>query len=133
MEDSYVMLAVSFGQALWLVVVSFLFIAFLLVLFSILVDLFGDHELSGFAKAIWVIALIIFPVLGSLIYLIVRGGGMGRRAAARQAAAQQQVDTYIRDVAGAGAASELARAAELHDRGKISDQEYASLKAKIMA
>ena len=126
------MLAVSFGQALWLIIVSFVFVAYLLVLFSILVDIFGDHDLGGFAKAIWVIALIIFPILTALIYLIARGGGMARRTAARQAAAQSQMDSYIRDVAGGGAASELARAADLHNAGKISDAEYASLKAKII-
>lgn len=126
------MLAVSFGQAIWLIIVSFVFVAYLMVLFSILVDIFGDHDLGGFVKAIWVIALIIFPILTALIYLIARGGGMARRTAARQMAAQAQMDTYIRDVAGGGAASELARAAELHNAGKISDAEYASLKAKII-
>jgi hypothetical protein len=127
------MLAVSFWQAIWLVFVSFMFIAYLMVLFSILVDLFGDHETGGFAKAIWVVALLFLPVLTALVYLIARGGGMAKRTAARQAAAQQEVDTYIRDVAGGGVASELSRAAELHDKGKISDAEYAALKSKIMA
>jgi hypothetical protein len=126
------MLAVSFGQALWLVIVAFFFIAYLMVLFSILIDIFSDHEMGGLAKAVWVIALILFPLLVALIYLIVRGGGMARRSAARNAAAQQEVDAYIRDVAGNGAASELARAAELHDRGKLSDAEYEALKVKIM-
>lgn len=127
------MLALSFWNAVWLVFISFMFIAYLMVLFSILVDLFSDHEVGGFAKAIWVIALLLLPLLTALVYLIVRGGGMAKRTAARQAAAQAEVDSYIRDVAGGGAASELARAAELHEKGKINDEEYAALKSKIMA
>ena len=127
------MLAISFWNAVWLVFISFMFIAYLMVLFSILVDLFSDHEVGGFAKAIWVIVLLLLPLLTALVYLIVRGGGMAKRTAARQAAAQAEVDSYIRDVAGGGAASELARAAELHEKGKINDEEYAALKSKIMA
>jgi len=127
------MLAISFWNAVWLVFISFMFIAYLMVLFSILVDLFSDHEVGGFVKAIWVVALLLFPLLTALVYLIVRGGGMAKRTAARQATAQAEVNSYIRDVAGAGAASELARAAELHENGKISDEEFAALKTKIMA
>jgi uncharacterized membrane protein len=127
------MLAISFWNAVWLVFISFMFIAYLMVLFSILVDLFSDHEVGGFAKAIWVVALLLVPLLTALVYLIVRGGGMAKRTAARQATAQAEVNSYIRDVAGAGAASELARAAELHENGKISDEEFAALKTKIMA
>lgn len=126
------MIAVSFGQALWLIIVSFLFIAYLMMLFSVIVDLFRDHELGGVAKAIWAVALIFFPLLTMLVYLIVRGGGMAERSVRQQVAAQDAFDTYVREVAGTDPATSLATAAQLHEQGKISDDEYAKLKAKII-
>jgi ABC-type multidrug transport system fused ATPase/permease subunit len=126
-------LAISFGEALWLVVISFLFITYLMMLFSVIIDLFRDRELGGFAKAIWAIALIVFPLVTMLVYLIARGKGMAERSMQQQQAAKQEVDTYIREVAGGGAASELARASELRDKGALSEEEYAQLKARILA
>lgn len=127
------MLAISFGEAIWLVIVSFLFISYLMMLFSVIVDLFRDRELSGVLKALWAIALIVFPLLTLLVYLVVRGKGMAERSIAQQQAAQQQVDSYIREVAGGGAASELKHAADLKASGAITDAEYEVLKAKILA
>ncbi len=126
------MLAVSFGQALWLIIVSFLFIAYLMMLFSVIMDIFRDPELGGVAKAIWAVALIFFPLVTLLIYLIVRGRGMAERSIKQQTEAQQAFDSYVRDVAGADPATSLATAAQLHEQGKISDDEYAKLKAKII-
>lgn len=127
------MFAVSFGQALWLIVVSFLFITYLMMLFSVVIDLFRDRELGGVAKAIWAVLLILFPLVTMLVYLIVRGKGMAERSMKEQQAAQQSVESYIRDVAGGGAASELARAADLKASGAITEAEYEALKAKILA
>lgn len=127
------MLAISFGEALWLIIVSFLFITYLMMLFSVIVDLFRDRELSGALKAVWAIALIFFPLVTMLIYLVVRGKGMAERQMKQNADAQAAVDTYIRQVAGSDPAASLATAAQLRDEGKIDDAEFAALKAKILS
>jgi ABC-type multidrug transport system fused ATPase/permease subunit len=126
-------IAFSIWNAIWLVFVTFLFISVLMMLFSVIVDLFRDDSLGGFAKAIWVIVLIFFPLIGLLIYVIVRGKGMTERSIKEQVDAKQSFDSYVRDVAGGGAASELEKAKGLHSSGAISDEEYAALKAKILA
>lgn len=126
------MLALSIWEAIWLVFVIFIFITALMMIFSIVVDIFRDKELSGGAKAAWLIALVFFTLITALIYVIVRGKGMAERQVADQVEAKQQFDDYVRDVAGGGAASELEKAAALHNSGKVSDEEYAALKAKIL-
>lgn len=126
------MLAFSIWNALWVVFVTFLFINVLMLLFSVIADLFRDRELSGGAKAVWAIALIMFPLLGVLVYLVVRGGGMTQRSMQAEQQAKESVDAYIRNVA-AGPATELERASALLASGQINEQEYAQLKAKILA
>jgi ABC-type multidrug transport system fused ATPase/permease subunit len=123
----------TFGQALLTVVEVFLFAAWLMVLFTIIGDLFRDHQLSGWAKAAWTLFLIFVPFLAALIYLIARGDGMRERAVQQQQEAQQQVNAYIRETAGGSAADELAKLAKLHDDRKISDEEFERAKAKIVA
>jgi type VI protein secretion system component VasK len=125
--------AISFGEALWLIVVSFLFIAYLMMLFSVIADLFRDADLGGVAKAVWAVLLIFLPLITLLAYLIMRGKGMAERQMKEQVQAKEHFDSYVRDVAGNGAADELAKAADLRDQGKISDDEYTALKAKILA
>lgn len=127
------MLAFSIWNALWVVIVTFMFVCILMVLFTIIADLFRDKNLGGFAKAIWIIVLIFLPLLGSLVYLIARGKGMNERSITEQQNAQAAFDSYVRDVAGGGAASELEKAGALHAAGKLSDEEFAALKAKILA
>lgn len=126
------MFAFSIWNALWVVFVTFLFINVLMLLFSVIADLFRDRELSGGAKAVWAIALIMFPLLGVLVYLVVRGGGMTQRSVQAEQQAKDSVDAYIRNVA-AGPATELERASALLAAGHINEQEYAQLKAKILA
>ena len=126
------MLALSIWEAIWLVFVIFVFIVALMAIFSIVIDIFRDRELSGWAKAAWLLALVFFTLITALVYVIARGRGMAERSMKEQVEAKQQFDEYVRDVAGGGAASELERAAALHNEGKISDEEYASLKAKIL-
>jgi NADH:ubiquinone oxidoreductase subunit 6 (subunit J) len=124
----------TFGQALLVVLEVFLFAAYLMVLFTIIGDLFRDHETSGWVKAAWVIFLIFLPFLGALIYLIARGSGMRERALAQQQANQKQFDAYVRQTAGGGsAADELAKLSKLHDENKLSDEEFEKAKAKIVA
>jgi hypothetical protein len=112
----------------------FVFAAWLMVLFTIVGDLFRDHDLSGWSKAIWIVILIFVPFLGMLIYLITRGQGMRERAVHQQEAAQKQFDAYVRSAAGGdSAADELTKLAKLHDEHKLSDQEFERAKAKIVA
>lgn len=126
------MLAFSVWNAIWVAFVAFLFITVLMMIFSIVVDIFRDKELSGWGKAAWLFFLVVFTLLTALVYVIVRGKGMAERSMKEQVEAKESFDAYVRDVAGGGAASELEKAASLHAAGRISDDEYASLKAKIL-
>lgn len=126
----------AFLTILWI----FLFVVWIWILFAIISDLFRDHEQSGWAKAIWVILLFMFPLFGVLAYLIVRGGGMHLRAAQRQQAAEEHFRDYVRQASGGGGAGgggstadELEKLAGLRDRGVITPEEYERQKAKILA
>jgi ABC-type Fe3+ transport system permease subunit len=105
-----------------------------MALFSVIADLFRDKEMSGWGKAAWIVVLVLFPLIGLLVYVIARGPGMAERSQRENAAAQAEFDQYVRDVSGGGgAASELERAAALHTAGKLSDDEYAALETKILS
>ena len=122
----------TFGQALLTVLEIFVFAAWLMVLFTILTDLFRDHGMSGWGKAAWVLFLIFVPFLAALLYLIFRGSGMRERALAHQQEAQKQLDAYIKQTAGGSAADELTKLSKLHDEKKLSDEEFERAKAKIV-
>ena len=112
----------------------FVFVAYLMVLFSIIGDLFRDHTLNGWWKAVWIIFLIFVPFLTALIYLIARGSGMQKRAIEQAAELRQQQDAYIRATAGTSSATEdIAKAKGLLDSGAISQAEFDALKAKALA
>jgi hypothetical protein len=135
LEVAMVVADVSLGDLIWTTIWIFFLILFIWVFIMIVSDLFRDHTLSGWAKAIWVVALIIFPLVGSLVYLIARGQGMAERSAAQQQHARAELDDYIRSTAGSGrtgVADELARLAELRDKGTISDAEFQTMKARIV-
>jgi hypothetical protein len=126
---------VDLGDLIWTTIVIFFLIMFIWVFIMILSDLFRDHEMSGWGKAVWVVGLIIFPLLGSLVYLIARGQGMAERSAAQQQQARAELDSYIRSTAasgGTGPADELARLAELRNNGTITDAEFETAKAKVL-
>ena len=78
------------------------------------------------------LALALFTLIALLVYVIVRGQGMAERSAKADAEAKDSFDSYVRDVAGGGAASELEKAASMHAAGQLSDEEYGALKAKIL-
>ncbi len=120
-------------EVLWLIVVSFAFIAYLLMLFFIIGDLFRDRQTSGWAKAAWIVLLFIFPLLTSLVYLIVRGKGMSERQAAAIDEAQAAQQRYIRETAGTSPAAQIADARKLLEDGTISQAEFDQLKAKALA
>ncbi len=126
---------VDLGDLIWTTIWIFFLILFIWVFIMIVSDLFRDHELSGWAKAIWVVVLIIFPLIGSLVYLIARGEGMARRSAAQQQQARAEFDSYVRSTAasaGTGTADELARLAELRSNGTITDAEFETAKARVL-
>jgi hypothetical protein len=124
----------TFGGFFWLLIWSFFFVFYLMILFHILGDLFRDKELSGWWKALWVIALIIFPFLTALIYLIARGRGMAERQAGEIREAQAATDSYIQQVAGRdNPAEQIATAKGLLDQGTISQTEFDQLKAAALA
>jgi hypothetical protein len=114
---------------------AFVFFAYLMVLFSILADIFRDSKMNGWVKAIWIIFLIFVPFLTALIYLIARGNGMTRRSAEQAAQLRAAQDDYIRQTAGAGGTSvdDIAKAKSLLDAGAITQAEFDSLKAKALA
>lgn len=127
----------TFWESFWTMIGwifwSFVFIAYLMALFSILVDIFRDDKLKGWAKAVWTIFLIFVPFITALVYLIARGGGMGERSAAAARASQAQADQYIRSVAGSDPASQIEKASQLLASGAITQEEFTQLKAKALA
>src|SRR5690606_888409 len=124
----------TFWDFLWSMFWIFAFVAYLFAIFSIIGDLFRDHRLAGWAKALWIIFLIFVPFLTALAYLIVRGRGMAERNAAAAAEARRATDDYIRQAAGGSpsAADEIQKAKALLDSGAISTSEYEALKAKAL-
>jgi SNF family Na+-dependent transporter len=123
----------SFWDVVWFIFISFAFLAYLMVMFSIITDLFRDRSVSGPAKAVWVVALIFLPFLSSLVYLATRGNGMAERAVRGAEVAKQQQDAYIREAAGhTTPADQIAQARAMFDAGVISQQEYDALKTKAL-
>ncbi len=123
----------SIWDTIWWFLTIFIFVAYLMALFSIITDLFRDRKLSGVAKAVWLLFLIFLPFLTALAYLIVRGGGMAERANAQAQQAKDATDAYVREVAGTGPAAEIASAKKLLDTGAITPEEYERLKAAALA
>jgi predicted ferric reductase len=124
----------NFGDFFWLLIWTFVFVMYLMILFQIIGDLFRDRDLSGWWKALWVIALIIFPFLTALIYLIARGRGMAERQAGEVRKAQEATDDYIQQVAGrSNPAEQIATAKNLLDQGTITQNEFDQLKAAALA
>jgi hypothetical protein len=124
----------SFWDVVWFIFISFAFVAYLMVMFSIITDLFRDRETSGWAKAVWIVLLIFFPLITALVYLIVRGSGMTERSMQTAEAMKQQQDAYIREVAAKGSpVDQVAKAKAMLDAGAISQSEFDALKAKALA
>lgn len=107
--------------------------AYLMVLFSIVGDLFRDKALNGFLKAVWIFFLVFLPIITALVYLIVRGRGMSERSTAAVSAARAETDTYIRSVAATVTPTdEIAKAKALLDGGSITESEFERLKAQAL-
>ena len=123
----------SFWDFFWFIISFFLLMAYLMVLFQIVGDLFRDKSTSGGMKAVWIFFLIFLPILTSLVYLIARGKDMTERNISAVQTAQRNQEAYIRQVsAGASPADQIAQAKTLLDSGAISATEFEQLKAKAL-
>jgi hypothetical protein len=119
----------------WTIVEIFVFVIWIWLAIMVFVDIFRSHDMGGWAKAAWVLFVVILPLLGIFVYLIVRGDGMHKREAEQAARQQKAFDAYVRQAAGTsadGGADELAKLADLKDRGVITDEEFARMKAKVV-
>jgi len=119
---------------MWTMLVFFLWILWFWLLFTVFADVFRRHDISGWAKAAWVIFVIILPFLGVFIYLIVESKGMAQRNIDQASQAKSQFDDYVRQTAGgSGGVGEIAKAKELLDSGAITQAEFDTIKAKALA
>ena len=130
------MLANDFGtgQVFWSMLWFFFFLIWIWLLIVVFSDIFRSHDMGGWAKALWVIGIIIFPYLGILVYLIARGGSMHERAAKQAQAYDQAAQQYIRSVAGSGSPTEeLEKLNNLKSQGVIDQAEFDKLKAQVVS
>ena len=126
------------GQVFWSMLWFFLFFIWIWILITVFADLFRSHDLSGWAKAAWVIFVIIVPYLGVFVYLIARGHKMSEHAMQAQADAQAAFDSQVRAAAGTGGSGgsvtdQLAKLADLKANGTIDDAEFQRLKAQLIS
>jgi predicted PurR-regulated permease PerM len=122
-----------FLDILWDILIVFAWVIFIWIAITVLIDVFRRRDISGWAKAAWVVFIVILPWIGVLAYLIFNHNGMNERSAKQASAAQAQFDDYVRQAAGSGgAASEIEKAKALLDSGAITQQEFDSLKAKAI-
>ncbi len=134
------MLASSYPllDAFWTMLIFAGFFVWLWVAIAVFSDIFTSHDLNGWMKALWTIGIFVLPLLGVLLYLIVRGGAMRRHAAAQAAAQEKATEQYIKSVAGDGktaasSADELAKLAQLRDSGALSEAEFQQAKGQLLA
>ena len=119
---------------LWTMFVLFLWIMWFVILFRVIADIFRSHELGGWAKTAWLLFVLVLPFLGVFVYVIARGDAMARRDTEAAQAQKQAFDSYVRDVAGTGGtADQLAKLADLRERGVITDAEFEREKTKVLS
>jgi Short C-terminal domain len=123
------------GQVFWSMLWFFLWFIWIWLLIVVFADIFRSRDLSGWAKALWTIFVIFLPYLGVFVYLIARGHKMGEHAAQQAAAQEAQMREYVQNVAssGGGSADEIAKFADLRDKGVISEDEFQQAKAKALS
>ena len=120
--------------AFWTIFEIFLWVIWFWILITVFIDIFRSHDLSGGAKALWFLFVLFIPLIGVLVYLIARGGKMQEHAAQQAQSDDQQFRAYVKEAAGPqSTADQLAKLADLRDRGVITAQEFESQKAKILA
>jgi hypothetical protein len=123
----------NFWDVMLLILSSFVFMAYLIVMFQVVVDLFRDSSLGGGSRVLWIVGLVFLPFLTALLYIIVRGRGMTERQRTASQRAQSDAEAYIRQVAGKSPAEQIGDAKVLLDNGTINADEFAKLKAKALA
>lgn len=120
----------------WSMLLFFLWIMWFVLLFRVVVDIFRDDDMSGWAKAGWLVLTVLLPFLGVFVYVIARGKNMGRREIAQARAQQEAFDARIRQAAGTegrpSSVDELARLSEIRDRGAITDDEFRKAKELVL-
>jgi ABC-type multidrug transport system fused ATPase/permease subunit len=120
--------------AFWTIFEIFLWVIWFWILITIFIDIFRSRDLSGWGKALWFIFVLILPLIGVLVYLIVRGGSMHERAVRQAQVQEEQFRGYVQEAAGSpSTADQLAKLADLRDRGVITAEEFDREKAKILA
>ena len=117
----------------WTILEIFLWVIWIWILIWILIDIFRSHDLSNWSKALWFLFVLFIPLVGVLVYLIVRGGKMQERAAQQAQQDDQQFRSYVQEAAGSSSADQLTKLADLRDRGVISAEEFDREKAKILS
>ena len=123
-----------FLNVLWDILIIFAWILFIWIAITVFIDIFRRRDISGWAKAAWVVLIVILPWIGVLIYLIANHDGMAERSEKQSQAAQAQFDQYVRDAAGSGGpANEIDTAKKLLDSGTITQAEFDAIKAKALA
>ena len=120
--------------AFWTIFIIFLWVIWFFILITVFIDLFRSHDLSGWAKALWFIFILFIPVIGVLVYLIARGSKMHEHAARDARQQDAEFRSYVQEAAGSPSpADQLAKLADLRDRGVITPAEFEREKAKILA
>ncbi|WP_329215050.1 SHOCT domain-containing protein [Streptomyces sp. NBC_01485] len=135
--DTYLAYDYPLLSAFWTMLVFFLWIMWFVLLFRVVLDIFRDDDLSGWAKTGWLVFCIVLPFVGVFVYVIARGRNMGRRETAQARDQQKAFDSYIRETAKGGTPSssvdELARLSEIRARGDITDEEFAKAKQLVLS
>jgi hypothetical protein len=122
-----------FLDVLWTMLVLFAFVIWMYLLITVFSDIFRRRDTSGWVKAAWVLFVIVAPYLGVLVYLIAEHQGMADRSLQAAQAQREQIDEYVRSVAGGdGAAAEIERAKGLLDSGAITQAEFETMKRKAL-
>ena len=120
--------------AFWTILEVFLWVLWIWILIYVFIDIFRSHDLSGWGKALWFLFVLFIPLIGVLVYLIARGGKMQERAQRDARQQEQDFRAYVQEAASSGTpADQLAKLADLRDRGVISAEEFEREKAKVLS
>lgn len=124
-----------FLDVFWTMIIFFMWVIWIWILVTVLIDVFRRHDIGGWSKALWTLFMIVLPFLGVFIYLISQGKGMAERRADEIRASQASFDSYVRDVASSESSpsDQIAKAKQLLDSGAIDQSEFDALKRKALA
>ena len=121
-------------EIFWTILFFFAFVVWLMILFTVLSDIFRRHDTTGATKVLWIVLIIVLPYIGTFVYLITQHNGMTERAQHQQKAAQAQFDYYVQSVAAkSDPTAQIAKAHELLQRGAINQAEFEQIKRQALA